>query len=80
MYLARQPIRKVKSSRTGEYKQLSRAAYLVRTERLYLFFMLRMETINIASVKIIIISSYVPISISPFRKTQNESIAALSAV
>ena len=64
---------------SGENKHLSRAAYLARTERLYLFFIFRMETIKIATVNIIIISSYVLISIPPFRKTRIRSIAALSA-
>ena len=41
--------------------------------------MFRMETINIANVSNIIISSYVPISHSPFPQDWIGSIAALSA-
>ena len=81
IYLTRQPIRKVKTSRSGELKQIyiSKAAYLTRTGRLYLFFKFRIETISRPTVRIIMNSSYVLISISPFRKTRNGCAAALSA-
>ena len=69
--LTRQPIRKVKSSRSGDIAYLSRAAYLTRTERLYLFFRFRIATISSATVKITMNSSYVLISTTPFRKTRN---------
>jgi len=69
--LTRQPIRKVKSSRSGDITYLSRAAYLTRTERLYLFFRFRIATISSATVKITMNSSYVLISTTPFRKTRN---------
>ncbi len=58
---------------------LSRAAYLTRTERLYLFFIFRIATISRATVKITMNSSYVLISTTPFRKTRNGCTAALSA-
>ena len=77
--LTRQPIRKVKSSRSGDITYLSRAAYLTRTERLYLFFRFRTATISSATVKITMNSSYVLISTTPFRKTRNGCTAALPA-
>ena len=58
---------------------LSRAAYLTRTERLYLFFRFRIATIKRPTVMITMNSSYVLISVPPFRKTRNGSIAALPA-
>ena len=77
--LTRQPIRKVKSSRSGDITYLSRAAYLTRTERLYLFFRFRIATISSATVKITMNSSYVLISTTPFRKTRNGMAARPSS-
>ena len=49
------------------------------TERLYLFSMFRIATIRRPMVRITMNSSYVLISISPFRKTRNGKAAALPA-
>ena len=77
--LTRQPIRKVKSSRSGENKQLSKAAYPVKDKAALLIFHVQdcnnQKTSGQDYHKFFICTH----KHSPFRKTRNGCIAALSA-
>ena len=76
IYLTRQP-KGTETSRPGKISvYISKLPILPKIRAAYLFFRLRIATMSNATVKITMNSSYVLISISPFRQDSDREAAA----